>query len=225
LAPDNRHAYAIYMGLAVLAASLAVHLVRKEGRNRRLGVAALVLWGLLLAGFAARASLNARTAAQLSRKIVAQSAALLDGGGAPIRFVALTVPDSYRGAFVLRNGLHQALRLVRPDRQVQALSCTLIGINDLTVPGIGITAQDGASYTVQILPGRNAYILLPIALWTRRTGESITIGPVTYRIVEKEGLFQVTKIHMRFEERFVDQLGVVLAAFVGGNMTLFDKPK
>ena len=137
----------------------------------------------------------------------------------PVNILALSVPDTYKGVFVLRNGLHQAVHLARPHKRLVAHRLSLIGFDDISAPGIQIIKHSAVRYEIHLREGLKGYILLPDAIWSRHKGETAVIGPVGYRITDEQRLYRVNGVEMNIDESFIDRPGTVLVAFINGSMT------
>lgn len=219
LFPQNRHALTMYLGLSTLTASLFAPIFAKDKSRKILGITFIFLWVVLLFGFSTRASLVARTASGISKAVVTQSRELLADVKGPVRLIALTVPDTYKGTFVLRNGLHHAMVLAYPDRQVISHWLSLVGIHETDARGLQIITYSTVKHEIHLPSDNPGYILLPDANWSRHLGDTEIIGPVGYRITDEDHRFRVNGIELIIDEDFINAPGTVIAAFIDGKMT------
>lgn len=219
LFPQNWQAFTLHFGFSLLSAVLIISGLNKTGLLRKLSIAFFACWLIVLLVFSVRASMIARTASQLSKKSVTQIAEITDLVTDPVNILALTVPDTYKGVFVLRNGLHQAVHLARPHRKLVAHRLSLVGLYDVMTPGIKIIKHSAVRFEIHLQEGCKEYILLPDGIWSRHKGETAIIGPVGYRITDEQRLFCVNGLEMNIDESFIDRPGTILVAFKDGSMT------
>jgi hypothetical protein len=159
----------------------------------------------------------------LSESLVKQTAMLVDETTGPCRVVALTVPDTYKNAFVLRNGLHHAMILVRPDREIVSQWLTLVGIEDVTGSGLTVLSQSPVVHEIHLPDHGDGYILLPDANWSRHKGDTKIIGPVGYRITDETPRFRVNGVELSIDQEFWKAPGNLPVAFFDGKMQLLGK--
>jgi len=219
LFPQNRHAFTMSLGLSIVAASLILPLFSKKVSKTSMGVIVVVIWSVALVLFTVRASAISRTASDISRDVLYQSADLAGKVKGPVRLIALTVPDTYKGAFVMRNGLHHGMKMLFPGRDVESHWLSLVGIYEKDAAGLQIVTYSAVKHEIHIPSQSKGYILLPDANWSRHVGDTKIIGPVGYRITDEDILFRINGIEMIIDEDFINSQGTIMAAYVDGKMT------
>lgn len=219
LFPQNRHALTLNLGLAIMTASLVRPLFAQAHRRRRLAAGLLTLWLVLLAGQSIHASAIFRTASRLSRSVVEQTVTLVDSADAPANLIVLTAPDAYRGAFVLRNGLHQALQLLRPEKNLVVHTMVLAGVRDLQSPKLTIQYMGASGYDIRLDENAWGYLLLPDGNWSRHQGDRVTLGAAHFTIVDEPHRFNVRQIQVRIDPDLLYFSKNLVVAYVEGKMT------
>lgn len=187
-----------------------------SARRRRWATVALAAWLVVCLGLVAQQSHRWRCAAQLAATVVAD---LASGAGPDGMALVLTVPDTLRGAFVMRNGLHQALRLAAPEKNVVVHHLLLAGLNDELGTGLTwertnanawLVRHDGASM--------HDYLLPPDAGRDLRAGDARDYGPSGLRAVDSVRPFALSSVEVSIDPAIVAAPSTKVFVFRDGHL-------
>lgn len=218
LYPQNRHSLVIHLGLAIFPAAFLAPFLEKKNKLAIGTLAVFGAWAMLCLGLSLHESRIANRASFLAKQIADQTAAVVDRMPDPVTVVAVALPDTYQGAFVFRNGLHQALSQLRPDRKVIAHQLAVVGMDDLSGSGLRIIQKDTNVFEAVLPEMGGGYILLPDAIRSRHLGDTTIIGPVGYRIVDESRLFRVNGIEMVIDKGFLQRKFTAVVTFENGRI-------
>lgn len=216
--PEPSHALLITIGGAMVVAALVVGVGDRSEKTRRSALAVLSIWIVVLFASSVWGVVKSKTASSAARSVVDQCLTLLDSTPGTKRLVALTVPDAYRGVYVMRNGLHQAIRLARPESDVTAHQVLLFGMNENPDAGLRVRREDSTRFLVWLDPDHPGYLLLPDGIRSRHKDEQINMGPVLYRIVREDIPFRPSEIELVVDPQFLTRDPTLLVSYDAGRM-------
>lgn len=198
LYPRRMHLYlaGVWFAIAIADAVAAAWESGREGCKR---AATIAFAGWLLLNVAAAFSL-AQTwhrASRLAAVMVDDLTAVSLPQGKMAHLLVLTAPDSLREAFVMRNGLHQAMRLRRPDAQVIVHPMTLVSMKEKSAAGLNVMPAYPPRIYVEF-KGSSQYdcLLPPDANHGLKPQDMYPFDLATYRPLKKDRPFCLTAMEM-----------------------------
>ncbi|MDP8224821.1 MAG: hypothetical protein P9L99_15790 [Candidatus Lernaella stagnicola] len=222
LYPRRLHIFAASAWWAVAVGGLvAAGLNDRRPLLRKVAYLGFGAWLALCLGVAAGQSMLWREAADLAATVVDD----LDKAADPptTDIIVLTVPDTLRGAFVMRNGLHQALRLRRPNTAVVVHHVLLAGLAASDAPGPVCRRTGQAGFEVRQPPGSvHNYLLPPDANRDLQPGMDRRLGPFYYQAVAASRPFGLTAVAVGVDPQLLDKPGAKIMVFDHGRLAPFD---
>ncbi len=217
---------AMHMPLVTFAVSLGAGVILSQyigGAKSRWAIAVFAAWIVLLAGVSAVESVKWRRASDFTEKLVKTFPRSELCGPEKRELVVLCAPDSLNGAFVLRNGLDQALRLFGPLCPFTVDRYLLAGMRDVRSDAVDYRRIDKTTFEVSIT-GRQSgdYLLLPDAKMDRHLADIAVIGPVGYTITGEDRPYFTDKVKMSFDPEFIGKDNVSILVYKNGTFTKLD---
>jgi len=198
LYPRRLHLYLAGVWFAIVLADTvaAAWESGREGRKRT-ATTAFACWLLLNVAVAFSLAGTWQRASRLAAAVVDDLTSIALPQGVLTHVLVLTVPDSLREAFVMRNGLHQAMRLRRPAAQVIVHPMTLVSMKEKNAAGLNVIPAYPPRIYVEF-NGSSQYdcLLPPDANLGLKPQDMYPFDIATYRPLKKDRPFCLTAMEM-----------------------------
>jgi len=191
--------------------------------NRAIKTATVVAFALWLAACGFFSVYQARLwsqSADLAGQIVQDLAEIEFPEDEDTTLLALTVPDTLHGAFVMRNGLHQAVRTLQPKADVVVHTLLLAGLADATGNVNVEISPDGAFVVNHQGQSIYDYLLPPDASLDLRVDDHRVIGPAGYLALNKRPPFNLTAMEVSVDRKLLAQEQTMVYFYKDGRMQL-----
>jgi Dolichyl-phosphate-mannose-protein mannosyltransferase len=225
--PRRVHIFLASAWFALAIAGLAEAGLDAASRTlRRAAWAGLTAWLLACLFLASWQSAVWRDASGLAKSVVDDLVAAAQSD--PAYLLVLTAPDSLRGAFVMRNGMHQALRLRLPDSKTVVHELLLVGLSTPEGEGLSVRRTNANAFLVRHDgESMNDYLLPPDGSRDMRPDDVRTVGPTGLRAVAQQRPFGLSEIEVSIDPRLLAKKTTVVLGFANGRLTPLaqgDKP-
>jgi len=223
LFPSRLHLFSasIWFSLAV-AGALTALLASPRVIVQRLALGGFAAWLALCLGVGIDQAATWRAAARLANRVVHDLAEQPWPAEAESLALVLTVPDTLRGAFVMRNGLHQAVQMLRPSRRIVVHHLALVGLSDKAAAGLRVErAENGAFIIRQTGATMHDYVLPPDAARSLAPEASRVIGPAGYLALERSKPFCLDALEVAVDPRLLNRSNTYIFVFRNGRLRPF----
>jgi len=217
LFPDISNLHLAVLGLIIVVANLSdLEEIQSSIASKAaisFAAALLVIYGAL----SIRDAIRWRDASAIARNVITLTCNEKIPSDKKIYF--LSVPDAYKGAFVLRNGLREAMSLFCDESRAEVNQFALAGISDLFASKIRIRSSNSSTWFVSTQGNTfDDYLLLPDASRSDREGNNRTFGFAGYEILKEPERFRITELAIRPDQRIINDPSTVFLGFLGGQV-------
>ena len=220
LYPRRMHLYlaGAWFAIAIADAVAAAWESGREGRKRAATIV-FACWLLLNVAVAFSLAQTWHRASRLAAAVVDDLTAIPLTPGEMTHVLVLTTPDSLREAFVMRNGLHQAMRLRRPETQAIVHPMTLMSMKEKSAAGLNVMPAYPPRIYVEF-KGSSQYdcLLPPDANQGLKPQDMYPFDIATYRPLKKDRPFCLTAMEMIVDPTILWGEHTVVLAYNDGRL-------
>lgn len=223
LFPNRLHLFSASAWFSLAVGGVVAALAASPRRViRRLAFGGFAAWLALCLAVGAGQSMTWRAASRLAQSVVGELADRPWPAEAESLALVLTVPDALRGAFVMRNGLHQAVQLLRPDRRIVVHHLVLVGLSERMGAGLSVErGANGAFIVRQTGSSMHDYLLPPDADRGLAPEQSRVIGPAGYLALEQSKPFCLDALEIAVDPRLLNQPNTYIFVYRNGSLRTF----
>lgn len=225
LYPRRVHVYLASVWFAVAVAGLIDAALQLDRRwLRRVAMTIAACWLVLCLGLGVSDAHRWHKSSQIAARVVADLAATSFSESERSYALVLTVPDHLREAFIMRNGLHQALRLSRPDLDVVVHPLALVGLADEKGEGLSVRETADGPYVIeQVSQSAYACLLPPDANRDLHLDDIRVIGPAGYRVLAEQGPFCISIMEVAVDQQLLEHPRSHLFVYRQGRLVELEK--